>query len=331
MATIRKRGTAQWEVRIRRKGWPVACKTFDTKAMAETWARAMEREMDAGVYIPRAASENTTVAQALERYKKEVFPRLTRGGKSLESCLNHLKEHLGQLSLAALDSSHIAKYRDIRLGTGIGPQTLKHEIGLLNRTLKACQTDWNIPLPRGLVTQLVRLPSLPKGRDRRFKDGEPEKLLEAAEKYGGSIKDIILFAVETAMRRGEISRMRWEHVDFKRCVLEVPEVEGERTKSPRYVPLSKKAVALLEARGKQESGKIWDMEKDSITRAFERVCVRAGIEGLRFHDLRHEGTSRLFEKGLETMQVATVTGHKTLAMLKRYTHLKAEDLVKLLD
>ncbi len=327
MATIRKRGTAQWEVRIRRKGWPVTCKTFETKSTAEAWARAMEREMDTGVFIPRAASENTTVAQALDRYREEVFPRLARGGKPLESCLNHLKEHLGQLSLAALDSSHIAKYRDTRLGAGIGPQTLRHEIGLLNRTLKVCQTDWNIPLPRGLVTQLVRLPALPKGRDRRFKEGEPKILLEAAEKYGGSIKDIILFAVETAMRREEIARMRWEHVDWKKRILDVPDT---KTKTPRQVPLSNKAVSILKDRGKQESGKIWDMEKDSITRAFERVCSRAEIEGLRFHDLRHEGTSRLFEKGLETMQVATVTGHKTLAMLKRYTHLKAEDLVKLL-
>lgn len=234
------------------------------------------------------------------------------------------------MSLAALDSSHIAKYRDIRLGAGIGPQTLRHEIGLLNRTLKACQTDWSIPLPRGLVTQLVRLPSLPKGRDRRFKDGEPERLLEAAENYGGSIKDIILFAVETAMRREEIARMRWEHVDWKKHVLDVPDVPGRKTKSPRQVPLLKKAAAILKERGQQENGRIWDLEKDSITRVFERVCVRAEIEGLRFHDLRHEGTSRLFEKGLETMQVATVTGHKTLAMLKRYTHLKAEDLVKLL-
>ena len=118
--------------------------------------------------------------------KEEVFPRLSRGGKPLLSCFEHLRGHLGH-SLAALDASHVAKYRDIRLGTGIGPQTLKHEIGLLNRTLKACQTDWNIPLPRGLVTQFVRLPSLPKGRDRRFKEGEAEKLLEAAQAYGGPI------------------------------------------------------------------------------------------------------------------------------------------------
>lgn len=324
MATIRKRGTAQWEVRIRRKGWPVTCKTFETKATAEAWARAMEREMDAGVFIPRAASENTTVAQALERYKEEVFPRLSRGGKPLISCMNHLIERLGHFSLAALDSSHIAKYRDVRLGAGIGPQTLRHEIGLLNRTLKACQTDWNIPLPRGLVTQLVRLPSLPRGRDRRFKPDEPERLLDAAEAYGGAIKDIILFAMETAMRREEIARMRWEHMDWTKRVLDVPDT---KTKTPRRVPLSKKAVAILQGRGPKECGRIWDLEKDSITRAFERVCARAEIVGLRFHDLRHEGTSRLFEKGLETMQVATVTGHKTLSMLKRYTHLKAEDLV----
>ena len=74
-------------------------------------------------------------------------------------------------------------------------------------------------------------------------------------------------------------------------------------------------------------GVVWGMRPDSISQAFERVCAATGIEGLTFHDLRHEATSRLFEKGLNPMQVAAITGHKTLQMLKRYTHLRAEDLV----
>ena len=77
-------------------------------------------------------------------------------------------------------------------------------------------------------------------------------------------------------------------------------------------------------------GQVWGMKPDSISQAFERICSTAGIEGLTFHDLRHEATSRLFEKGLNPMQVAAITGHKTLQMLKRYTHLRAEDLVELI-
>ncbi|MHB1516279.1 MAG: site-specific integrase, partial [Acidiferrobacteraceae bacterium] len=100
--------------------------------------------------------------------------------------------------------------------------------------------------------------------------------------------------------------------------------------TPRRVPLSTRAMAILESLPRRLDGKVWSMRPDSITRAFERVCTAAGVTGLTFHDLRHEATSRLFEKGLNPMQVAAITGHKTLQMLKRYTHLRAEDLVGML-
>ena len=96
------------------------------------------------------------------------------------------------------------------------------------------------------------------------------------------------------------------------------------------MPLSSRALTVLTHLPRRVDGKVWGMRADSITQAFERACSRASIENLRFHDLRHEAASRLFEKGLNPMQVAAITGHKTLQMLKRYTHLKAEDLAKML-
>ena len=121
--------------------------------------------------------------------------------------------------------------------------------------------------------------------------------------------------------------MRWEHLDRKAKVLLIPETKNG---TPREVPLSTTALAVLDALPRRIDGQVWGMRADSISQAFERVCEAAGIEGLTFHDLRHEATSRLFEKGLNPMQVAAITGHKTLQMLKRYTHLRAEDLVGML-
>ena len=128
--------------------------------------------------------------------------------------------------------------------------------------------------------------------------------------------------------------MRWEHLDRKARVLLIPET---KTGTPRRVPLSVAALAVLDGLPRRMGhaahnvdGRVWGMRPDSISQAFERVCGAAGIEGLTFHDLRHEATSRLFEKGLNPMQVAAITGHKTLQMLKRYTHLRAEDLVGML-
>ncbi len=121
--------------------------------------------------------------------------------------------------------------------------------------------------------------------------------------------------------------MRWEHLDRKAKVLLIPETKNG---TPRRVPLSTAALGVLDGLPRRLDGRVWGMRPDSISQAFERVCGAAGIEGLTFHDLRHEATSRLFEKGLNLMQVAAITGHKTLQMLKRYTHLRAEDLVGML-
>lgn len=147
--------------------------------------------------------------------------------------------------------------------------------------------------------------------------------MEAATAYGGEIADIIAFALETAMRRSEIVSMRWEHVNLKTRTVLLPTT---KTGEPRRVPLSRRALRILAARPRG-IGPVWTM-RPGVSQAFERVCRKAGIKGLRFHDLRHEATSRLFEKGLNTMEAAAVTGHKTLVMLKRYTHLRAEDLAE---
>lgn len=322
MATFQKRTNGKWQARIRREGQSAISKTFATKSDAEKWARAQEREMDRGTFLPTDAAERTSVAVALARYQDEVFPRLARGGSSLSGNLARLRVELGALSLIALDSSHVAAYRDKALKSGLSPQTVRHDLGLLHRVLKCCTIDWGISLPRGLP--VVRMPSMPRARDRRLKRGEEKKLLDAATAYGGDMADIIAFALETAMRRTELARMRWEHVDLKSRVVLLPETKNGE---PREVPLSPKSLAILKAR-RRDLGPVWRYceNPNAITQAFIRICARAGLPDLRYHDLRHEATSRLFEKGLNVMEAAAVTGHKTLEMLKRYTHLRAKDL-----
>ncbi|HMM37520.1 MAG TPA: site-specific integrase [Desulfovibrio sp.] len=322
MATFQKRANGKWQVKIRRDGQPSVSKTFTTKSDAEKWARAQEREMDRGAFLPTDAAERTSVAAALDRYQKEAFPRLARGGNSLTGNLARLRSGLGALSLLALDSSHVAAYRDKVLKSGLSPQTVRHDLGLLHRVLKHCTIDWGISLPRGLP--VVRMPSMPRSRDRRLERGEEEKLHKAATAYGGDMADIITFALETAMRRTELARMRWEHVDLKNRVALLPETKNG---DPREVPLSPKALAILKTR-RHDLGPVWRYfsNPNAITQAFIRICQRGGLPDLRYHDLRHEATSRLFEKGLNMMEVAAITGHKTLDMLKRYTHLRASDL-----
>ncbi|ADH86860.1 site-specific integrase [Desulfurivibrio alkaliphilus] len=328
MATFEKRGQYQIRAKVRKHGYRTITKTFNNVADAKAWARQVEAAMDRGAYIPVAAAEKNTLRMVLERYRKEICPRLARAGRDEFARLNRLTEALGDLSLAALQPAEVARYRDQRLKAGAAPQTVKHDLGLLNRVLKACVMDWGIPLPHGIVTAQVRKPSPPSGRDRRLESREEEKLLAAAQaSKSREIEKIITIALETAARRAEIASMRWEHINLDKRIWFIP-AAATKTKTARTVPLSTGAMAVLQGLPRRIDGQVWSFSHpDGITQAFDRICKRAEIEDLRFHDLRHEATSRLFEKGLNMMEVAAITGHKDLKMLKRYTHLKAEDLV----
>jgi integrase len=323
MATIRKRGEGQYHVQIRKRGYPTQTKTFSKEADARRWATIIESEMERGVFVSRSEAEATLVKDVLLRYADEVLPT-KRGEKSDRSRLKHLIEVFGEYRLASLSSSQIARFRDQRLKI-VSSQSVIHEINLLNRVLKAATLDWGIALPGGLPTAQVRKPLKPRGRDRRVTAEEIAKILEASE--SAELKTVVTVAVETGMRRNELASLRWEDVDLKKQTAHLPKT---KTDIPRTIPLSKAAIKALNSLGVASEGRVFSLQGESMSQAFERACEshRANIQGLRFHDLRHEATSRLFEKGLNVMEVAAITGHKTLDMLKRYTHLRAEDLAK---
>ena len=319
MATIRKRGK-HWQAQIRKRGYPSISKTFNSHSAANTWAKTVESELERGIYLDRTLSEHTLVRDILQRYESEVIPAL-RGAYSEKYRLRLLDDYFGNYSLAALNTSHLATYRENRL-LSVSAHSVKRELGLLNRVLKRAHFEWNIPLPFGVPK--VKNPKTPSGRERRLNHNEEERLLSALDN-NPIMCSVILFALETAMRRGEISNIRWSHVNLKDKTLTIPIT---KTDVSRTIPLSVKARNILTSLPIRIDGYIFGLRPDSISQAFHRACIKAEIEDLRFHDLRHEATSRLFEKGLNTMEVSCITGHKTLEMLKRYTHLKAQNLVK---
>ena len=321
-------GKRAWQAHVRRCGYPAQVRTFDTKAEAEGWASVIESEIARGVFVSRSEAESTTLGEALVRYRREVTP--AKKGAGIERFrLDRWDAHrYAQRSMASIRGKDVADYIEERRQEGAAPATIHKELNLLSHLFNTARTAWGMESLTNPV-DLVKgqRPKVPQGRDRRLVDDEYSRLLTAAATYGGEIGPIITWAIETAMRRSEIAGMRWEHLDRKARVLLLPETKNG---TPRRVPLSTAALAVLDGLPRRIDGRVWGMRPDSISQAFERVCGAAGIEGLTFHDLRHEATSRLFEKGLNPMQVAAITGHKTLQMLKRYTHLRAEDLVGML-
>ncbi len=221
----------------------------------------------------------------------------------------------------------MARYRDERLKV-VRAQTVQHELHVLRHMFEIAIKEWGIPLTNNPVA-MITPPKIARPRDRRLRPGEEERLLAACREYGGVIHDVVTFAIETAMRGGEIAAMRWLNVNLRNRTVYL---ETTKNGESRIVPLSSRATEILARRAKVRNikdNRVFHLDPLSITHAFKKITTMAGIEGLRFHDLRHEATSRLFERGLNPMQVASITGHKTLQMLKRYTHLRAEDLVKL--
>nr|WP_238976378.1 site-specific integrase [Leptospirillum ferriphilum] len=305
----------------------------------------VESEMVRGVFVSLKEAENTTLSEALDRYEREVTIH-KKNQRSEKLYAKTWKAALGSRSLASINSSDIAKFRD-ELLKSVSPNMVRLELALLSHLFTIAIKEWGLS---GLVNpvQQIRKPKLPRGRERRLMTGELD--LIAAHSESSVLSDAVRFAVETAMRREEIAAMTWDRVDLKKKTVtlintkDMIHSDGEK----RIVPLSSEALRILSSLPRRLDGKVWGVEPHSITRAFIRARSRARaayekeceekeikpdpafLVDLTFHDLRHEATSCLFEKGLNPMQVAAITGHKTLQMLKRYTHLKAEDLAELL-
>lgn len=176
----------------------------------------------------------------------------------------------------------------------------------------------------------VRKPKLPPGRDRRLTTREERRILRYALAHENrEFHAIIQIALATAMRQGEILNLKWEHINLNTRVAHLPETKNG---SKRDVPLSLLATQVLRKLGPKTSGQVFTYTSAGLKSTWRVMRIRLGIQDLHFHDLRHEATSRLFEMGtLDVMEVAAITGHKSLAMLKRYTHLRATRLVKKLD
>jgi integrase len=351
MATITKNTAGNWKAIVRKTGWPTTIKTFRTKRDAQDWARRVEDEMVRCVYIDRAPSEKMTLRAAISRYLTEVSPTKGKGAEQRERITaKPVLEALGNYSLAAITSDLVAGYRDQRLATRspktgnlLSGNTIRLELALLSHVFTTAIQEWRIGLVQNPVT-LTRKPKLPKSRDRRISREEEAKLLgECARHSNPMLYWIVVLAVETGMRRSEISSLTRRNVDLKRRVVYLPETKngGERS-----VPLTRKATEILEQalrfplRPSDTDLVVWGDARDQVsgrrkpydfTEAWEKARTRAGLSGLHFHDLRHEAVSRLVEAGLSDQEVAAISGHKTMQMLKRYTHLRAEDLVEKLD
>ena len=321
-----------YQVKVRKRGFPTVTRQFDRLADAERFAVDTLQAMTARTWTDRREAERTTLADALDRYKREVT--IHKKSAYGEGCLvERLKAtRLAAFNLATIQGVDIATYRDERLAEGAAANTVRIELALLSHLYTVAASDWGMPLVNPV--KLARKPKLPRGRDRRLdprpdENGQTEEdRLLAACKASKSrwLEPIVRLAMETAMRRGEILGLRWNHIDMIHATAHLPDTKNGEA---RTVPLSPAALAVLAELPQSIDGGVFPIGDSGFVHTFQRAAEKAGLEDFHFHDLRHEATSRFFERGdLDMMQIASITGHKSLSMLKRYTHLRARDLAK---
>lgn len=324
MASIRKRGSS-WQARVTRKGFPAEVQTFSSKAEADRWVRAVESEMDKGGYISRTEAERVTLSEILDRYMVEVSPS-KRGGIDEIIRIKALKRfRIARLHMAALTPKAVAEYRDERLKT-CNPSTVLRDLAMLSSVINHSRKEWGIAIPNPV--SLIRKPTMPQGRDRFLTQDEEQRLLKALEPVGRRspyMKPLVILALESAMRRGELLGLKWKNINLNKQVAHLAMTKNGES---REVPLSCKAVATLRAMPISIDGRVFPMNAAAMEAAFQRARTRAGLVDFHFHDLRHMAATRLAEKLSNILELSAVTGHKELRMLKRYYHPKAEDLAR---
>ena len=318
MATItkRKRGFC---VQIRRKGYAPISRTFASKQDAHEWALEEERKR----ISPRIKRQlidprKITLREVLERYVTNVTATKISRETEHYRIGKLLRSPIAQLSLFDLTPSVIAQFRDERL-TVVKAATVARELHIIKQSLNIAKREWGYDLAENPV-EMVKYPKIRNARSRRVSDREIGNIvcaLKAIERH--DVIAVIRFAIETAMRRGEILQLEWRHVDLQRRTAHLP-----RTKNgyARTVPLTNGAMEILLRQDPRIDSKlVFNVTSDALKMCWRRIMIKTQLDDLHFHDLRHEAISRLFEMGLSMPEVALISGHRDPRMLMRYTHL----------
>jgi integrase len=330
VANITERN-GKFHVRVYRKEGAV-CKSFHFRKDAIAWARQTEADIQAGRWKPGNAIDGLTLRAALLRYRAEIT--VSKKGATQEACVINaiVRDETTARSLVTLTAADMAVMRDKWLKV-LAPATVRRRLAIISHCYEIARKEWSIEAANPVRS--IRKPTVSNGRSRRLEVGELEVILATSE--SDELAPIALLALETAMRLSEIVGLRWADINL---IARTVTLRDTKNGLSRVVPLSPEAIAVFGGLPRRIDGKVFGINGPSVsqawTRAVERArktyqkeCIATGttlkpgyLANLHFHDLRHEATSRLFERGVfGAMEVASITGHRTLQMLARYTHM----------
>ncbi len=339
---IYERGPDSYQVKLTINGCSVSG-TFSTLAEARAYRdskrAAVALDPDAkrvlASRVKKADVKALTLAKALERYEKEITPR-KKGAEVEKGFIRKINRHkIAKQSIYQITGEDVNSFLNSLQRDGTGPQAGKALTGetkrkyasLISSLYEVARRQWRIAVPNPVRD--IFLPPPCKSRKRRLEDGEETRLIDALKaSRNPAMRPLVQLAIETAMRQGELLKMRWEDIELANDHGTISLYDTKNGKD-RVVPLSAKAVALIrDIPRPEDGGRVFSFTKNAIRTAWDFACKRAEITGLRFHDLRHEAVSRLFELGLEQIEAASISGHISPQSLKGYTHISSAKLAQ---
>lgn len=322
MASIRQRGIT-WQARVIRKGFPPEVRSFTNKADAKRWASCVEDAMRTGHHTSTAGANALTFRHVLERYAADISPS-KRGGKDEVIRIRAIRRSkLANFAMANLTPEAVARFRDERM-KNVRAGAVIRDLSLISSVINHARREWGMKIDN--PCELVRKPATPAGRSRALTTEEEARLIASLAPIGRRSPwtlPAVQLAIETAMRRSELLALEWQHVDLINRTAFLPQTKNGET---RTVPLSSKAVQILATLTNAHKGRVLKIRHEALHAAFVRARLRAGLPDLHFHDLRHTATTRMAFKLPNVIELAAVTGHKTVQMLKRYYHPNARTL-----
>ena len=319
-------GSITFRAQIRLRGYAPISKSFTRRTDAKRWIETTKTAVRNGNVLSTEA-ERTTLKEALERYGREVTPKKKGAEREARRVKAWTKHPLGVRFLSHLHGKDFAKYRDDRLDAGASKSTVRSELMLISALYKIARKEWGMPALRNPISDVaVPNPGRTNERDRRLVGDEEQRLLASLKSFGAYYAPLAELAIETAMRQGELLSLTWPDVDLEKRIARLRDTKNSER---RDGPLSSRAVEIIRALPRPIDSKapLFPLDQDDVIRTFREACAAAAIENLKFHDLRHEATSRICKR-VSMHEAMKITGHKTAAMMMRYYHPDPEELAR---
>ena len=322
MATITKRKSGKWtaEVRTHKK---YISKTFIKKSNASNWAKEIEYQLDREQYEDFSESVRITLGELITRYRDEITPT-KKGAKEEKYKLNFiLRNKIVKCRVLSLKTKQILEFKNDIKETRAA-STVNKYIHYIYTIWETARVQWDIALPSRNPVSLVKKEKVTDKIDRILTSEEYQDLLSACSKSNlAFLPEIVEFAYITAMRFGEITKLETKDINFEKSTALLLDTKNGES---RLVPLTDRALEICNKFRFRE--KLFDINRDKFRHYFEQACFRAKVKNFRFHDLRACAITNLFLNGWSIAEVSVVSGHKTWSELKRYTRIKASDLIK---